>query len=222
MCGLLKEAAHIVNSKPENRYFMKQWKCTVCGYIHTGPEPPEKCPICGADKSLFVEVPSSGVVPETLPVTEVKEVVAKSPAISIIARLVNKLHAHPITVHIPNGVLPVTVLFLAIAILFKSGSFDTAALYNLTVVLLAMPVVLFTGFVEWSTRYQGLRSLLFITKISCGIVVFISAIVLFTWHTIDPNVSIGPDRYLFFLLHIIMLAAAAVAGHLGGKLVFKD
>ncbi|MDP3284022.1 MAG: rubredoxin [Desulfobacterales bacterium] len=200
---------------------MKQWKCTVCGYIHTGPEPPEKCPVCGADKSMFVEVPYSGVVPET-PVAVTKEGVVKSPENSFIAGLVHKLHAHPISVHIPNGVLPVTVLFLAIAILFKSGSFDTAALYNLTVVLLAMPVVLFTGFVEWSTRYQGLRSLLFITKISCGIVVFISAIVLFTWRTIDPNVSIGPDRFLFFLLHLIMLAAAAIAGHLGGKLVFKD
>ena len=199
-----------------NRYFMKQWKCTVCGYVHTGPEPPEKCPVCGADKSMFVEVTASETVPEK------QDVPAKLPEIPFIAGLIHKLHAHPITVHIPNGVLPVTVLFLAIAILFKSGSFDVAAFYNLTVVLLAMPVVLFTGFVEWSTRYQGLRSLLFITKISCGIVVFISAIVLFAWRAIDPNVSIGPDRYLFFLLHIIMLAAAAVAGHLGGKLVFKD
>jgi len=201
---------------------MKQWKCTVCGYIHTGPEPPEKCPICGADKSLFVEVPSSGVVPETPPVTEAKDVAAKSPEISFIAGFVHKLHAHPISVHIPNGVIPITVLFLAIAILFKSGSFDTAAFYNLTVVLLAMPVVLFTGYVEWKTRYQRSWGFLFITKISCGIVVFISAIVLFAWHIIDPNVSIGPERYLFFLLHIIMLAAAGVAGHLGGKLVFKD
>lgn len=33
---------------------MKQWKCTVCGYIHTGDEPPDTCPVCGADKSRFV------------------------------------------------------------------------------------------------------------------------------------------------------------------------
>lgn len=31
---------------------MAKWKCTVCGYIHEGPNPPEKCPVCkqGADK----------------------------------------------------------------------------------------------------------------------------------------------------------------------------
>ncbi|RPH52664.1 MAG: rubredoxin [Desulfobacteraceae bacterium] len=201
---------------------MKQWKCTVCGYVHTGPEAPDKCPVCGADKSMFVEVTASDAVPEQAPVTGAKEVSARLPASSVITRLINKLHAHPITVHIPNGVIPVTVLFLAVAILYKSDSFAAASFYNLTVVLLAMPVVLFTGYVEWNTKYQGSLSLFFITKISCGIVVFISAVVLFAWRAMDSNVTTGPDRYLFFLLHLIMLAAAAIAGHLGAKLVFKD
>ena len=35
---------------------MKKWKCIVCGYIHTGDEPPDKCPVCGAPKSKFIEV----------------------------------------------------------------------------------------------------------------------------------------------------------------------
>jgi nitrite reductase (NADH) large subunit len=32
---------------------MKTWKCEVCGYIHTGDEPPESCPICGAEQDCF-------------------------------------------------------------------------------------------------------------------------------------------------------------------------
>lgn len=36
---------------------MKRWRCTVCGYIHTGDSPPEKCPNCGAPREKFVEVP---------------------------------------------------------------------------------------------------------------------------------------------------------------------
>ena len=44
---------------------MKQWKCTLCGYIHTGDEPPEKCPVCGADKSKFILVePAESEAPE--------------------------------------------------------------------------------------------------------------------------------------------------------------
>lgn len=32
---------------------MQKWRCTVCGYIHDGTEPPEKCPNCGAPKEKF-------------------------------------------------------------------------------------------------------------------------------------------------------------------------
>ena len=35
---------------------MKKWKCTVCGYIHVGDEPPDPCPVCGAPKEKFTEV----------------------------------------------------------------------------------------------------------------------------------------------------------------------
>lgn len=35
---------------------MKKWRCTVCGYVHEGPTPPEKCPICGVPKIKFEEI----------------------------------------------------------------------------------------------------------------------------------------------------------------------
>jgi len=35
------------------------WRCTVCGYIHEGEEPPEKCPNCGAPKEKFVSYDES-------------------------------------------------------------------------------------------------------------------------------------------------------------------
>lgn len=34
---------------------MKKFVCTVCGYVHEGDAPPEKCPQCGAPKEKFVE-----------------------------------------------------------------------------------------------------------------------------------------------------------------------
>ena len=30
-----------------------KWICKVCGYVHEGPEAPEKCPQCGAPQSKF-------------------------------------------------------------------------------------------------------------------------------------------------------------------------
>lgn len=47
----------------------KHWRCTVCGYIHTGENPPEICPICGVDSSFFELVSQ---VDEAKSSTEVK------------------------------------------------------------------------------------------------------------------------------------------------------
>lgn len=35
---------------------MSKWRCTVCGYVHDGANPPEKCPKCGAPAEKFEQV----------------------------------------------------------------------------------------------------------------------------------------------------------------------
>ena len=32
-----------------------KWACSVCGYIHTGENPPDKCPLCGVSKENFIK-----------------------------------------------------------------------------------------------------------------------------------------------------------------------
>ncbi len=32
---------------------MAKWVCSVCGYVHEGDTPPEKCPVCNAPASKF-------------------------------------------------------------------------------------------------------------------------------------------------------------------------
>ena len=33
-----------------------KWVCKICGYVHEGPEAPEKCPQCQAPKSKFEQM----------------------------------------------------------------------------------------------------------------------------------------------------------------------
>lgn len=33
-----------------------RWQCQVCGYVHQGEEPPERCPVCGAPRDQFVRI----------------------------------------------------------------------------------------------------------------------------------------------------------------------
>jgi uncharacterized membrane protein len=61
----------------------------------------------------------------------------------MITEQMTKLHAHPISVHIPNGVAPVAVLFALLAALFGSPTLERTATANLVIVLLSMPFVLF-------------------------------------------------------------------------------
>jgi len=39
---------------------MKKFVCPVCGYVHIGDAPPEKCPQCGAPGSKFIEQTETG------------------------------------------------------------------------------------------------------------------------------------------------------------------
>ncbi len=32
----------------------KIWICPICGHTYVGPEPPEKCPVCGAPRDKYV------------------------------------------------------------------------------------------------------------------------------------------------------------------------
>jgi len=208
---------------------MKKWKCTVCGYIHDGDEPPEKCPVCGAGRDKFVEVPpeaEEAKTEEKKDTTQAPEVEAPPSAVSDnkLLDLMVKHHAHPISVHFPNGVVPISVAFLVIAVMFNFMSLAQAAFYNLLVVLLSMPMVLFSGYNEWQRKYGGHKTSLFITKVVCGFIVSITAAAIVIWYMINPDVTgpTSPHRGLFLLLNLVMLAATGIAGHLGGKLVFKD
>ena len=41
---------------------MKKYVCTVCGYVHEGEAPPEKCPTCNAPASKFKEMGTGSLV----------------------------------------------------------------------------------------------------------------------------------------------------------------
>ncbi|MFH0953677.1 MAG: FAD-dependent oxidoreductase [Verrucomicrobiota bacterium] len=32
---------------------MNAWRCSICGYVHRGDDPPEMCPVCGAPREAF-------------------------------------------------------------------------------------------------------------------------------------------------------------------------
>ncbi len=203
---------------------MKKWRCSVCGYVHTGPEPPEKCPVCGADRSKFIEIPSETASGD--PQIEAKGTTADVPSSSLVrsfSKLNARLHFHPISVHIPNGVLPVSIIFLFFGIIFRLPQIEKAAFFNMMFVVLAMPVVLFTGYIDWKNRFGGQLTRVFKIKMICGALVFVLSATLVVWRTTNPVIATvnSPALWVYLFFHLLLLAAAITAGFLGGKLVFK-
>ena len=218
----------------------RQWRCTICGYIHTGPEPPSVCPVCGADQSAFEEVVEENATdaqPEAssqpAPETARDDGAAAQTRIAGIAASINAYldryrhlidlaienHAHPISVHIPNGVLPIAVVMVLLAALFDMPMMGRAAFYNMVFILLSMPVVLFTGYLHWRYKFGGHMTPLFKGKIISGIAVSAIASILVLWALINPRVTEDPS-FFYILLHLVMLGVAGYAGYLGGRLVF--
>lgn len=234
---------------------MKKWRCTVCNYIHTGDGPPEKCPVCGADKSSFVEVSQKEAeeiqaAKTTRQLEREKDMLEKAPKkteqkagggtektesrqsgqqgasdrLEFVNELMIRHHAHPVSVHMPNGVLPVSVFFVLLAILFSAETLATAAFYNSIMVLISLPLVLYSGYNAWQRKYGGNFTRLFIIKITAAAVVSVSCLLVVLWFLINPDIltSAGAKKAGFVLLNLVMLAAAVVAGLIGGKLVFKN
>ena len=209
---------------------MKKWQCTVCGYIHEGDEPPEECPVCGADRSKFIEIVTEEPVetemdqpePEDKRMDSKPEPPISHPKLNPIIDLMLKHHVHPISVHIPNGVLPASVIFIVLAALFNFSGLSQAAFYNLIFVVLTLPLVLFSGYIEWQKKYRGQLTRLFKTKIICAAVVSLTAVILVVWLFIEPRAATSSSNLLFLLINLVMLSAAGIAGFIGGKFVFKD
>ncbi|HNR98532.1 MAG TPA: rubredoxin [Planctomycetota bacterium] len=225
---------------------MKRWRCRVCGYECEAEEPPERCPVCGADRSFFTaedDAPSAAPGPAA-PEPAVPEPAASSapaapePAASaapsapagpaagsgkagklmaFAAKWLVRLHAHPISAHVPNGVLPVAVVFLLLGLVFAWSGMRDAAFYNVVFVVCALPLVLCSGYLDWKVKLKKARAPIIVGKIVCGAVSLVIGVGVIVWRIFGGEAALD---WPFFCALLVMLGAAGTAGYLGGKLVF--
>jgi len=217
---------------------MKVWQCSVCKYIHKGETPPEKCPVCGVDASRFVEIDEASIpqkTPKRKKITikpgpaspETEKDSAPRPAIEKtgferVKSLLVKHHAHPVSVHMPNGILPAAVILWLLAWIFDDTLLASTAFINLIFVIIVLPFVIFTGLLEWKKKYNGALTATFKFKILAATLTLVSCLISLAWFLTDPGILSSPKAWVFIFINTIMLAAAGIAGHIGGKLVFKD
>lgn len=180
---------------------ISKWRCSVCGYIHEGSEPPEICPICGAGSDKFSPV--------------------EMPNVSLVREMLETFQPHAVAAHFPNALLPTAALFFIIALVLGRPSFETAAFYLFCMVVLTAPVTLITGLREWKIKFSGQTAAIFTRKKILGSTLIILSLVTAVLRYNHPEmVSDGHAlKYLYFALVLAMLGCVVMLGHYGGKLV---
>lgn len=180
-----------------------QWKCNVCGYVHTGPEPPAVCPVCGAERVRFIPM--------------------ETEKLNLLRDLYDTFQMHPVAAHFPNGLVPTAALCLLLALLTGSACIEQAVFLLLAVVLAAVPVSLASGIYDWRSRFGGEKAMIFYKKIALALLLFSLALAVLGLHHARPDIlhEAGGGRWLCVGLILAMLPVAVLLGHYGAKLAFQ-
>jgi PAS domain S-box-containing protein len=181
----------------------RRWKCSVCGYVHVGDEPPAICPVCGADRSQF-----------TLLATE-------QPA--GLQALIATFMLHPVVAHFPNGLIPTAAFFLVVGLALGHPGLDAAAFWLIMVATAVVPVSLGSGLHDWQKHFGGRRAPIFFKKIGLALALLTLGVTAIALRQGHPELMTAggwqPWAYLACLLG--MLGCVALLGHYGGMLVFQ-
>jgi uncharacterized membrane protein/rubredoxin len=181
----------------------QKWKCTVCGHLHEGAQPPEFCPVCGADGAKFI------------PLEQLK--------VNLLHDMIDTFVLHPVAAHFPNGLIPTAVLFMLMALLSGNVYTEHAVLYLLGVVLAVIPVSMASGVYDWRTRFHGEGALIFYKKIGLATTLLLLVLSAVRLRYVDPGLLAGGGarKWVYVGLLLAMLPVVTLLGHYGAKLAYQ-
>lgn len=185
---------------------VNKWRCTVCDYVHEGPEPPDVCPVCSAGRDAFKAVKEEG--PEK--------------KVGFVRDMIDTFVLHGVAAHFPNGLLPTAFIFIVISLVASISDLEATVLYLLIVALAAVPVSFISGIVDWKAKFKGAKAPIFYKKIALAVILFVfgcAAVGLRLWKR-DLWEAGGFFKWTYIGFIAVMLAMTVLLGHYGGKLVF--
>ena len=228
----------------------RHWLCTVCKYIHEGDAPPDICPVCGAPWSKFIphteeegstdkidrwrcvvcnHISLGKKAPQTCPICgsgrEKSRLETKSPVHNHrgFSGLVERLHLHPVTAHLPNGALPLALIAWVVYLLSGEFTLERASFYLMLVAVASMPVTFFSGLSDAKHRFKTTTTGIFPKKKFWSWVLITIGFGLVFWRLLAGWNNVPQSTIEVALYTGLLLAETAIAarlGNLGGKLVF--
>ncbi len=133
------------------------------------------------------------------------------------------LHVHSMAIHFTNGLFPIAILFMFLALTFDKDSFRQTYFYLMLIATITSPISYATGLFEWKRKHQKAMVPIFMEKIRFGVGVFIIGGLCTLWNFLSPGVLADIDILTvpFVLLNLLMLPLLLYLGHLGGIIVYE-
>lgn len=181
----------------------KRWKCTVCGYIHEGNEPPDSCPNCGADKSKFIPLDAENS--------------------SLFHEIISAFKLHPVLAHFPGGLMPTAALFLVFYLVTKQPGIEKAAFSLVLVLTVVVPFSLGTGIHDWYKYLGKQRAPVFYKKLGLALTLLTFGLIAIALRYGQPELLATDNwqRWLYLLCLFGMLGCVGFLGHYGSLLAVQ-
>lgn len=127
---------------------------------------------------------------------------------------------HAVAAHFSNGLVPIAVLFLVLAFVSGDPFVDRTVLHLLLVVIVAAPVSLVSGILDWRRKFHGRTAPIFTRKIILSVVLLLLTAASIALRLTQPELI--REQGLFFWLYAaciaLMFGAVFLLGHYGAKL----
>lgn len=128
---------------------------------------------------------------------------------------------HAVITHFVNGLVPVAVFFLLLA-LARGDGFALTAFHLVAFAAAMAPVAFLSGIRDWRRKFHGASSPVFLYKIRLSLVLMLLCAAALTLHLVWPESVArgGVIAWLYRGFIFLMLPVVILLGHYGGKLAY--
>jgi len=129
---------------------------------------------------------------------------------------------HAVSSHFVNGLVPVSVLFMLLAVTSGDPYFEHTVIHLICVAAITIPFSFISGIRDWRIKFHSGRAPIFYRKIGLSIVLALLCAAVISIRLLCPNplAAGGGIAWLYGGCILMTLPVVVLLGHFGGKLAY--
>lgn len=133
-----------------------------------------------------------------------------------------RVHWHVFFIHFPISFFVAAFTFQILHLFVSPACLELATNFALIGAVVTLVPAVWSGWVEWRTRFQGFRSSTFVWKIRTAFGMMVLSLPLIVWRIaalgIFEEAPMKPEHIIYLAGNVLLIFGAVVEGYLGGRL----